>query len=234
MTARRDEILGKVRSSLGRGRLDGAALAAVESRLEAHRPGLVPQRGQGTAGERVDLFIRMAEEVATKVDRVASLEDLPDRVARLLAAENLPAAVTVAPHPALDSVPWDRRPTLTVRHGVPAPSDLVGLAAAHAAVAETGTLVLLSGADGPTSLNFLPETHMVLLRASDVAGAFEEVWARLRRRQDGMPLPRTVNLITGPSRSADIEQTIQRGAHGPRRLFVLLLDDLAPDEAGDG
>ena len=91
-------------------------------------------------------------------------------------------------------------------------------------MAETGTLVLHSGAAGPTTLNFLPETHVVVLPADRVAKTYEDVWDLLRRRKaddgnglDGL-MPRTVNFITGPSRSGDIEQTLLLGAHGPRRL----------------
>src|SRR5690606_29717660 len=93
-----------------------------------------------------------------------------------------------------------------------------------AGIAETGTLMLASGEQGPTTLNFLPETHLVVLRESDLVGPIEEAWKRLRERADE-GLPRTVNFITGPSRTGDIEQKIQLGAHGPRRLHVLLLAD---------
>jgi L-lactate dehydrogenase complex protein LldG len=84
-------------------------------------------------------------------------------------------------------------------------------------------LFLVSGADNPTTLNFLPEAHMVLINASDILGSYEEAWDRLRAAYGEATLPRTVNMISGPSRTADIEQTIVRGAHGPRRLHVLIL-----------
>jgi L-lactate dehydrogenase complex protein LldG len=87
--------------------------------------------------------------------------------------------------------------------------------------------MLASGAERPTTLNFLPETHIVVLPADRVVGALEQAWARLRgeRRRN---MPRTVNFITGPSRSADIEQTLQMGAHGPRRLHIILIDGETP------
>jgi L-lactate dehydrogenase complex protein LldG len=91
------------------------------------------------------------------------------------------------------------------------------------AAAETGTLLLVSGADNPTTLNFLPEAHTVLIAASDIVGSYEEAFDRLRAIHGEGYLPRTVNLISGPSRTADIEQTIVRGAHGPSRLHVLIL-----------
>ena len=95
-----------------------------------------------------------------------------------------------------------------------------------ARVAETGTLVLTSGPDNPTTLNFLPDTHIVVVDAKDIAGDYETVWhARCARHYGEGALPRTVNLITGPSRSADIEQTLILGAHGPRRLHVMVVGE---------
>ena len=91
-------------------------------------------------------------------------------------------------------------------------------------MAETGTLALASGPAAPTTLNLLPDTHIVVLPSSAVVGALEEVWTQLRARFGEGAMPRTVNFITGPSRSADIEQKLQMGAHGPRRLHILLVD----------
>jgi L-lactate dehydrogenase complex protein LldG len=96
---------------------------------------------------------------------------------------------------------------------------------AFAAVAETGTLVLVSGADNPTTLNFLPDVHIVVVETSDVTPDFETVMARLRSRFGADAMPRTVNMITGPSRSADIEQTLILGAHGPRKLHVIVVGE---------
>ncbi len=90
--------------------------------------------------------------------------------------------------------------------------------------------MLTSGPERPTTLNFLPETHIVLLTADQVVGGMEEAWAKLRERYGRGVMPRTVNLITGPSRSADIEQTLQMGAHGPRRLHIILVDGEANAE----
>ena len=88
--------------------------------------------------------------------------------------------------------------------------------------------MLASGPAAPTTLNFLPENHIVVLKASQVVGPYEDAWDRLRAANGEGRLPRTVNFITGPSRTGDIEQTIQMGAHGPRRLHVILVEDEAP------
>jgi L-lactate dehydrogenase complex protein LldG len=148
---------------------------------------------------------------------------VPREVAALLRAHNLPMAVRRGDDPRLAALPWDRERTLTVITGASNGSDLVGLSYAFGAVAESGTLMLLSGADNPTTLNFLPDTHVVLVSAADVAGDYETLWERLRERFGEGIMPRTVNLITGPSRSADIGQTLILGAHGPRRLHVIVV-----------
>ncbi len=108
----------------------------------------------------------------------------------------------------------------------------MGDAATPAAVAETGTLMLASGPGTPTTLNFLPDTHIVVLRAGQIVASYEDGWDLIRARADGNPqtLPRTINMITGPSRTGDIEQRIQLGAHGPRRLHVVLVED-APHQS---
>lgn len=87
-------------------------------------------------------------------------------------------------------------------------------------MAETGTLAFASGPDNPVTLNFLGETNFAVLDARDLVGGFEELWAAWRAR--GLT-PRTTNLVTGPSRSADIGQTLQLGAHGPVALHIFII-----------
>ena len=124
----------------------------------------------------------------------------------------------------LAATPWERKPALAVTIGATAGDDLVAISHAYGAAAETGTLVLLSGPDNPTTLNFLPDNHIVVVASDTVQGDYESVLAALRDRFGAEGLPRAINLVTGPSRSADIEQTVILGAHGPRRLHVILVD----------
>ena len=158
---------------------------------------------------------------------------MPGAIAAYLKEHNLPQRLRAAPDPVLEALPWDSQPLLNVAHGVAEAGDEVSLAGAFAAVAETGTLMLLSGERGPTTLNFLPDTHIVMLKASQIVGPYEDAWDRVRAAYGTGKLPRTVNFITGPSRTADIEQTIQLGAHGPRRLHIVLVED-GPGSDGPG
>jgi L-lactate dehydrogenase complex protein LldG len=223
----RDDILGGIRRSLGRGAVAGAAAEPLAERIAAHRRNLVPARATSLdPAAPGELLVEMAEAVQTTVARVASAAGVPAEVARYLAAENLPAELKMAPDPSLDALPWSERPLLQIRRGRAEPGDAVSLTPCLAAVAETGTLMLTSGEASPTTLNFLPDTHIVVVRAGQVVASYEDGWDLLRAQSAERlwGLPRTVNFITGPSRTGDIEQRIELGAHGPRRLHVIVVD----------
>jgi L-lactate dehydrogenase complex protein LldG len=228
MSEPREQILAGIRGSLGRGRLNNARETELRERVAAHRRNLVPARATTLDHRgRLELFVAMAEEVQATVARVSSLGAAPEAVAHYLAAENLPAELVVAPDSSLDEIPWGVRPLLRIRRGRVEAGDAVGLTPCFAAIAETGTLMLISGADTPTTLNFLPDTHIVIVRDDQVVAAYEDGWDRLRDRRG---LPRTINFITGPSRTGDIEQRIELGAHGPRRLHIIVVDDRRKDD----
>jgi len=174
---------------------------------------------------RLDLFIAMAVEAQATVARVGSFSAVPKAVARYLAAENLPAELVMAPDPSLAAIPWERWPMLQIRCGRAEPEDKVSLTPCHSAIAETGTLMLVSGAQTPTTLNFLPETHIVVVRRDQLVATYEDGLDRLRAELGTDKPPRVINFITGPSRTADIEQHIELGAHGPRRLYIVLVEE---------
>jgi L-lactate dehydrogenase complex protein LldG len=219
----KEAILGAVRRSLGRDPRDSHL---AKERVAAHPRGLIPQRGQRDRAGQVDLFQEQAEGVQATVVRLASTEDVPQAVADYLKRHNLPGDLRVAAHPDLEGLAWaEKTPMLSVAAGRAEPQDTTSLTGAFAGIAETGTLMLHSGPQGPVTLSFLPENHIVVLKASQVVGAYEEAWTRVRETYGEGVLPRTVNFITGPSRTGDIEQTILLGAHGPRRLHILLIED---------
>ncbi len=224
MSAARDQMLGAIRGALGRGALSATAAAALDARLAEPHPGPVPARGQCGPAERIALFLAEAERVNATTERLAAWDAVPERVAAYLRAANRKLEVRVAPDPHLANIPWDREPALGVSSGVGRPDDAVAVTGAFAGVAETGTLVLLSGPGSPTTLNFLPTDHIVVMPSDRVVGSYEDAWSRLRADVGSGTLPRVVNWITGPSRTADIEQTLLLGAHGPRRLHILLID----------
>jgi L-lactate dehydrogenase complex protein LldG len=219
----REAVLGKIRRALKPTASEESRRAAVEARLAAHRANLIPARGRLDAAARVALFCAMAERVAATVRRLHSRDDIPGAVGEHLRSHNLPAEIRMGSDARLQALPWDREPNLTRLIGPSDGRDAVSLSHAFAGVAESGTLALLSGADNPTTLNFLPDTHIVVIDAADIVGDYESVWRRLRERYGEGAMPRTVNFVTGPSRSADIEQTLILGAHGPRALHILVI-----------
>jgi L-lactate dehydrogenase complex protein LldG len=162
--------------------------------------------------------------VGATTQRVATRAELGDAVADYLRARNLGTTVKLSPELAARTVTWPASFAITT--GRATGEDLVGIAEARAGVAETGTLVMASGADRPTTLNFLPETHIVIVPVARIVGTYEEAWDRLRgpHMTRGL-LPRAVNWITGPSRTADIEQTLLTGVHGPKRLHIIVVDE---------
>ena len=218
----RDAILGKLRRSLRVAGGDIARRSIVIARLEGAPRSVIPARGQLPPEERIALFGAMAEKVAATVARVADADAVPGAIAEYLRDRNLPATLRTGDDPYLASLEWSGT-QIEVTRGRSDGDDPVGLSHAIAGVAETGTLVLTSGADNPTTINFLPETHIVVVRGEDIAGDYETVWDVIRARYGKGGMPRTVNMVTGPSRSADIEQTLLLGAHGPRRLHIVVV-----------
>ena len=219
----RDTILASIRRSLHVQGDERIRQSIVEERLERAPKGIIPTRGQLDAPGKLALFCEKAEGVQASVKRVASAAEIPAAVADYLRENNLPAAARMGDDPRLAGLPW-KDTALDVTVGRSNGLDLTGVSHAEAGVAETGTLVLTSGHENPTTLNFLPDNHIVVLQASDIAGDLETIWGRIRKKYGKGEMPRTVNCITGPSRSGDIEQTILLGAHGPRNLHIIVVE----------
>ena len=153
------------------------------------------------------------------VTRLERVSDVAGAVEQHLERWSLPMELVVAPDPELQSIPWSNR--LKVERRAAVGADHASVTGSYAGIGETGTLVLLSSPLSPTTLNFLPEDHLIVLKESRIVRYQEDVWALMRKELE--TIPRTVNLITGPSKTGDVEQIIQEGAHGPRRLHVLLI-----------
>ena len=224
----RDAMLAAIRRGLRRGPLSEEQQAPLRARLAGHPRHLIPARSRLPHDGQVALFIANLEREFASARRVAAASDVPAAVADYLAGQNLPSSFAMAPHDELRAIPWHERPLLVRREGRAAATDLVSVQHGFCGIAETGTLMLPSGATRPTTLNLLADTAIVILRAARVVGAYEEAWDLLRAEhpdERGGFMPRNVMLVTGPSRSADIESVLELGAHGPRRLHVVLVDD---------
>ena len=208
----REEILQRVRTGLGKG--DAAA------RREAAQAALArPVRGPQPriSGELAARFVDKALSLSSTVDQLAGPTAVPGAAARYLAAQLLPPrAVVTADLAGLDWVAAGL--DVAVRAAIE--TDTVGITGCFCAIAETGTLMLLSAAPTPASVSLLPETHIAIVPVARIVATMEDAFALLRAEHDGMP--RAVNFISGPSRTGDIEQTIVLGAHGPCRVHLIL------------
>jgi len=210
MNQSRNTILNNIRQSLGYHQLE--ANTGLEARLAHHPVHEQPVLKQAL----IPQFIQQLEKVAGTFETIPNIKDIPFVVLDFLQQQQLPEKLVVDSR--LKTLPWPNKLQLAYRAAQA--DDVVSVSCAFAGIAETGSLVLLSSLASPTTLNFLPDNHIVILYKDNLVAFMEEVWTRLRAQ----PIPRTVNIITGPSRTADIEQTIQLGAHGPRRLHVVLVE----------
>ena len=217
----RQAIIGAIQRGLKRGPLPADQRAMLMARMAAHPRHIVPKRGQLEPEERVRLFTHYVEREFGTVARLSDLAAVPEAIARYLAEQNLAPTLVASPHPVLQAIEFEQTPMLSVRFGTSGAEDAVALQHGFAGIAETGTLMLPSGPTRPVLNNLLPDHAIVLLRAANIVASYEDAFDLLRTEGE---LPRNVMLVTGPSRSADIEQTLELGAHGPRRLHVLIID----------
>jgi L-lactate dehydrogenase complex protein LldG len=220
--AAREATLERVRRALGKTGDRTAARAEAAAYVAAQAQGPRPR----IAGDLVERFVQRAGHMASTVERVADVAALPQVVARYLDALQLPPALAAQQSragvcwPEFAGLDWagvglaiEARPT----EG----NDRLGITGCFCAIAETGTLVVLSGPDSPTATTLLPDTHVAVLRADRVVAGMEDAFALIRSERGA--LPRAVNMISGPSRTGDIEQTIVLGAHGPFRVHIVLV-----------
>ena len=213
----RDAILSRIRAAQGRaGAPSAPETAAVATYIAAHPSGPRPP----SDWDPLQRLRERALSLTTTLDEVADLAAVPAAVARYLRNNQLPLnAVCWAELAALDWTSAGLQIEARETHG----NDLVGITGAFCAIAETGTLMLLSGADTPGATSLLPETHIAVLPRSRIVRGREDAWALQRAECGADAMPRAVNFISGPSRTADIEQTLVLGAHGPYRVHLVII-----------
>jgi len=220
--AARESILASVRVALGKTGDRSAAAAAARAFVDARAQGPRPAMPE----DLVERFLRRATDMESTVERIASLAQLPQAVARYIDALDLDASLAAQKShrgvcwPEFAGLDWagaglaiEARPTQG--------NDRLGITGTFCAIAETGTLAITSGAATPTASMLLPDTHVAVVRPDRIVAGMEEAFA-LVRAEHGR-LPRAVNFVSGPSRTGDIEQTIVVGAHGPFRVHIVVV-----------
>jgi len=185
--------------------------------IRSRKPSAVPRPpvyARGSSGDFLERFVARASEANTTVHVLDRLEDVPAFAAQLLRERNLAATVHLLPKGELNGLDWG---AVDVSDLAPGPDD-TAVSFAPYGVAETGTLVYPSSAERPASWHFRPGFEIAVLRTENILADIESAFAKLRGNW-----PATINLVTGPSRTADIEQTLELGAHGPKALAILLI-----------
>lgn len=229
-TTARDAIIGKLSRALGpdaqsRSNREGA-VAEWRERGKAG-PTLRPERASRRGEERRKQFKEEATRARSEVLEVASLDALPRALADYLRGKNAGGPVRIAPHPDLGDLDWTSAGLDDVKTGRAEPDDAVSVSVAASAAAETGSVAFVGGPESPTTLHVLPLHHVSVVYASRIEAGYEDALAAARTMHgpDTGGMPRHLNVITGPSRTADIEQTLLMGAHGPQNEVVVIVDD---------
>ena len=230
MSSARAAILSKIGNALAEGPKLEERRKAASGHISAPSRHPIPERvaGKDAAALR-QTFVHYAEAQSATVVQVDDWNAVPSAVSSYLREHNLPQRARLGSDPALNAAPWSNVPALEVSSGPADPADDVGISRAVAAIAETGTMMLASGEDNPVTLNFLPETHVIAGEATDLVGPYEDAFQKVRATYGAGQMPRTVNLISGPSRTGDIGGQIVMGAHGPRRMCIVLVGGDASD-----
>jgi len=204
----REEILGRVRAA--------SASAAVREGLEAWEQTRPAPVRPAIPGDVTAYFLTKAETNLMSIREIGSLADVPSAVAQILARTNLAPDISVAP--SLRALPWPV--TMEVRDAKARIGEKLTVTRAVAAIAETGSVVLCSGDDAPGSLNYAPEVHVIVLDRADITPYLEDGLAKVKAAYD--PWPRAVNVVSGPSRTADVAGIVVRPAHGPKSVHLLI------------
>ncbi len=208
----RDRILGKIRNAQARVRT-GIQTEPIASHLANHPRGPLPPPMDNLVERFKERAIKLSSDVLETNERM----EVPTLLARYLSEQKLPMRGVC--WPSLGGLPWSAA-GLDMQSRPANDQDLVGVTGAFCAIAETGTLMLLSGAETPATTSLLPETHVAVVDPRRIVATMEDAWD-LMRKEYKQP-PRAVNFISGPSRTADIEQTVTLGAHGPYRVLLIL------------
>ncbi|HTX52287.1 MAG TPA: LUD domain-containing protein [Candidatus Baltobacteraceae bacterium] len=214
MTAAREEILKSVRDALGR--RPGAPVPPLPATAR------VGPRTAGALDAEIELLLSEIRKLSGVTRQLANPEDLRPALAELVAAEGVKRA-TVWSTP--DLAAWGVPAMLTAlgvalvspqadKHAI-AECEL-GVTGADGLFPETGTLLLHSDAERPRVVSLLPRVHLAITTPGRLMADLHSAFAAAKDASYSV-------LVTGPSRTADIELTLTLGVHGPKALYVWLL-----------
>ena len=218
----RAEIFAKVRAALSP-ETDAERAGAVVNRISNPPLENLPARARVTGEIAIANFTAHLSAQGVTMVRVTAREAIPQAVAQILNSLHPGSPLVTGTDPWLQGLPWKSAPQLKLESWQPGRVPVIALSRAAAGIAETGTLVLASGPDNPATLNYLPESHIVVIEAESIGGSMEEAFSRVRGNANLNAMPRTLALVSGASRTADVGGKLVRGAHGPKNLAVIVV-----------
>ena len=186
-----------------------------------------------TAEQRIPQLRKLMETVHTEI-HLTSGEGWPALLAQLLRDRQLPSLLIAptTPHGQHVTQHWAKNPGLPTLKSYDRPVEEwkaelfndtpASLTTTLGAIAATGSLILWPTREEPRLMSLVPPVHFALLKASEIRDNFYQVQQEFEWAQ-GMPT--NALLVSGPSKTADIEQVLAYGAHGPKDLVVLILED---------
>lgn len=219
----RNTILNKLRSGL----------AGTTPRPDDFNERLVTEPWQCRPEDRINRLRTLMEAVHTEVHQVTS-QNWPEKVAEVLAERNL-SNLLLAPvtghgkqlaeywqssGQSVDLLSYDR-PIEEWKEELFWNVD-ASITGTRGAIAATGSLVMWPDRLEPRLMSLLPPLHIALLKASEID---DNLYAVMKRNNWSAGMPTNLLLVSGPSKTADIEQVLAFGAHGPKELIVLILED---------
>lgn len=215
MSNARSIILERIRMANQGRAIQASEDQALSQRLINISRGPLPQWTE----DNEQRFISQLQKAGGTITKIYQNNEIVTEITAYLNQHNLPSSLVSATSTLLNGLAWPDN--LEIAQRIPNAHDVTVLTEAFSAVAETGSIVLCSSTETPTTLNFLPDNFICVVNENRIVTHMEDAWDQVR--EEKIEMPRAVNFITGPSRTADVEQTIQIGAHGPRRLHVILL-----------
>lgn len=218
MNDSRQLIFDRLKNKLGRTLVNESdGLTIIKEHIQTHPRGPIPVFSKSN----IEQFILKVEKVSGTVESIKNIAELPTAISNYMHSIGVENKLVATSSTIIQETKWPSDFEIEYRYAIS--TDTTSLNMAYAGIAETGSLVLHSTAETPTTLNFLPDNFICVIEAEKIHACMEDIWDSFRK--DNKDIPRTINIITGPSRTADVEQTIQLGAHGPRRLHIIILNN---------
>lgn len=212
----RQQVFGDVRQSLDR--LKPSIIQAAQAEYERIMSTETPR--PVVDGHLVDNFIAKHTAVNGTLKIVGNYSEVPGAVGEFLDSHDLPSRMLMGSSEFLSQFDWPQEWQIDRR--IATKTDLVSVTDAVCAIAETGTIMIFSSSNASSTHAFVPENHVAIINAGQVVRHLDDALKIASTKiNDNTP---GVHMVTGPSKTADVEQTIQYGAHGPRRLHVIIID----------